>query len=116
LSAPGNAAPGRSVDFDLLPEKLRAWGADVAERMQCPPDFVAVSGMAALGSILGRKVAIRPKIEDDWQGEPNQWALVIGRPGVLKSPAMEEALRPVKKLEAKAERDFQGRARHPCAR
>ena len=103
---PETLLPVAPFDFDLLPEKLRAWGADVAERMQCPPDFVAVSGMAALGSILGRKVAIRPKIEDDWQENPNQWALVIGRPGVLKSPAMEEALRPVKKLEAKAERDF----------
>ena len=31
------------------------------------------------------------------------WALIIGRPGVLKSPAMEEALRPLKALSAKAE-------------
>ena len=34
------------------------------------------------------------------------WALLIGRPGVLKSPAMEEALRPLKRLSAKAEDAF----------
>ena len=32
--------------LDLMPEKLRPWVADVTERMQCPPDFVAVSLMA----------------------------------------------------------------------
>ena len=34
------------------------------------------------------------------------WALLIGRPGVLKSPAMEEALRPLKQLSVKAEDAF----------
>jgi hypothetical protein len=28
-------------DFNLLPEKLRPWAADAAERMQCPPDYLA---------------------------------------------------------------------------
>ena len=67
---------------------------DVCERMQCPPDYVAVSVMAALGSIIGRKVMVRPQRADDWSVVANQWALAIGRPGVMKSPAMEEALRP----------------------
>jgi len=35
--------------------------------------------MAALGSMIGRKVAIRPQIEDDWEVIANQWALLIGR-------------------------------------
>ena len=34
------------------------------------------------------------------------WALLIGRSGVLKSPAMEEALAPLKILSAKAEPAF----------
>ena len=33
----------------LMP--LRPWIADVAERMQCPPDFPAVGVMVALSSI-----------------------------------------------------------------
>jgi hypothetical protein len=28
--------PVAPFDFDLLPEQLRSWGADIAERMQCP--------------------------------------------------------------------------------
>jgi putative DNA primase/helicase len=71
--------------------------------MQCPPDYIAVSLMAALGSMIGRKVVIRPQMQDDWEVIANQWALLIGRPGVLKSPAMEDALWPLRKLSAMAE-------------
>jgi putative DNA primase/helicase len=98
--------PVAPFDFELLPNQLRAWGSDAAERMQCPPDYVAVSIMAALGSVIGPKIAIRPKANDDWQEVPNQWAILIGRPGVLKSPAMQEALRPLKWLCAEASRKF----------
>ena len=89
-----------------MPEKLRPWVADITELMQCPPDFVAVSVMAGLGSLIGRKVVIRPQAQNDWQECANMWALTIGRPGLLKSPAMEEALRPLKRLSAKAEQAF----------
>ena len=95
-----------SFSLDLMPEKLRPWVADITERMQCPPDFVAVSVMAGLGSLIGRKVVIRPQAQNDWQECANMWALVIGRPGLLKSPAMEEALRSLKRLSAKAEQAF----------
>ena len=49
--------------LDLMPEKLRPWVADVTERMQCPPDFPAVSSIAGIGSLIGRKVVIRPQIQ-----------------------------------------------------
>jgi putative DNA primase/helicase len=98
--------PVAPFDFSLLPKKLRPWGVDVAERMQCPADFIGVSIMAALGSVIGRKIVIKPKSQDDWQVVANQWGLIVGRPGILKSPAMEEALKPLKRLCAEAERGF----------
>jgi putative DNA primase/helicase len=104
---PDSLLPVDEFDFDLLPDKLRPWVADVCERMQCPPDFVAASLMAALGSTIDRKIAVRPQVHEDWQVIPNMWALLIGRPGVLKSPAMEEALRPLRKLAAIAEKEFE---------
>jgi Protein of unknown function (DUF3987) len=100
---PDSLLPVAPFDLALIPEKLRPWVSDVYERMQCPPDYIGVSLMAALGSIIGRKVAIRPQVHDDWSVIANQWALLIGRPGVLKSPAMEEMLRPLRKLSAIAE-------------
>jgi putative DNA primase/helicase len=61
--------------------------------------------MTALGAILGRKIAIKPQMKTDWIEIPNIWGAFIGPPGMLKSPAMNEALRPIHRLEAEAVRN-----------
>ena len=90
--------PVVAFDPDLLPATLRGFVMDTAERMQCPPDFPAVAAMVALGSVLGRKVAIRPKQKDDWTEYANLWGVLIGRPSLMKSPPMKEMLGPIRRL------------------
>ena len=94
------------IKFDLLPSSLRPWIEDIAERIQCPPDYPAVAAMIALAGIVGRKVAIRPKKHDDWLVVPNLWGAAIGPPSVMKTPAIQEPLRPLKRLEIEAKREF----------
>ena len=60
---------------------------DIAERMQCPPDFPAAAAVVALGSVIGRRCGIRPKRQDDWMVVPNLWGAVIGRPVTRGLPA-----------------------------
>ncbi|MBI9085415.1 MAG: DUF3987 domain-containing protein [Desulfobacterales bacterium] len=108
MPLPDGLPPVTAFDFQLLPETLRPWAADIAEQMQCPPDYVAVAIMAALSAVVGRRIGIRPKESTDWTVTPNQWAMLIGRPGVLKSPAMEAALSPLKRLAAVAVDEYQG--------
>jgi len=96
---PDALPPVAAFEPDLLPEALRDWVADIAHRMQCPPDFTAVGAVVALSSLIGARAVISPKAEDDWQGVPNLWGLVIGIPGVMKSPALLEVVAPVRKLE-----------------
>ncbi len=91
----------------LLPPVLRTWVMDIADRAQCPPEFVAVTAVAVFSSIIGRQCGIRPKQFDDWTVVPNLWALVVGRPGILKSPAIHEGLRPLRHLEKLAREDFE---------
>jgi putative DNA primase/helicase len=96
---PCSLLPVEPFDNELLPVALRAWVADIAERMQCPPDFPAVGAMVALSSVIGRKACIKPKRYDDWQVVPNLWGAIVGRPGVLKSPALAEVMRPLDRLQ-----------------
>jgi putative DNA primase/helicase len=91
----------------LLPEIFRSWIEDIAERMQCPLDFPAVAAMEGLATVVGRRFGIRPKRQDDWLVVPNLWGGVIGRPGVLKTPAIQEPLRPVRRLEFDAGRAYE---------
>lgn len=102
IPLPDELAPVMPFDYELLPDRLRSWVKDIAERMQCPPDFVAASTMAAMAAVIGRKIGIRPQAKTDWTVICNLWALVVGRPGVLKSPSQEAGLSPLKKLIASA--------------
>lgn len=102
LPLPSNLPPVLPFDLQLLPETLRPWVQDTAERMQCPPEFPGTTAMIALGSIIGRKIAIRPKQRNDWQETPNFWGMVIGRPGLLKSPAISQGLEPLNTLDTAA--------------
>ena len=91
----------------LLPEVLQPWISDIADRLQCPPDYPAIGAMIALASIVGRRVGIRPKRFDDWCVTPNLWGAIVGRPGLLKSPALNEAMKPLHRLEALAAEAFE---------
>lgn len=93
-------------DFELLPAALRPWIEDISDRVQCPPDYPAVGAMIALASVVGRKITIRPKRYDDWTVVPNLWGVLIGRPGILKTPALLEVLRPLQRLEITAKDAF----------
>jgi hypothetical protein len=90
----------------LLPETLRAYAADVAERMQIPLDYVGIPFMVTLGFLVARKVGIFPKRHDDWIVSPNLWGMTIGRPGLLKSPAQERVTELASRLERESQENF----------
>jgi hypothetical protein len=91
----------------LLPDAFRPWIKDIAERMQCPPDYPAVAAMVALATVVGRRVGIRPKRKDDWHVISYLWGGVVGRPEVLKTPAIQEPSRPLWRLEHEAGRAYE---------
>ena len=107
MPLPDALPPVSAFDFDLLPKTLRPWIQDIAERVQCPPDFPAVGAMISLAAVVGRKIGIRPKRQDDWLEVPNLWGAIVGRPGVMKSPALRESMRPLARLEAQAREGFE---------
>jgi putative DNA primase/helicase len=104
---PDALTPVMPFDPELLPEALRGWVADGAHRMQCPPDFMAVGAVVALSSLIGARAVVAPKERDDWRVVPNLWGLIVGRPGVMKSPALSEAMRPLHRLESTEREQWQ---------
>ncbi|MGQ3888468.1 YfjI family protein [Legionella sp. CNM-1927-20] len=91
----------------MLPEAIRDYIFDVANRQQSLPDFAAVAAIVGLSALLGRKAIIYPKQHDDWAVTPNQWGAIIGRPSAMKSPSMKEALKPLKQLDISAAQQFE---------
>jgi len=89
-------------NYACLPDVLRGYVKDISERMQCPPDFAAVGALVMMAAIIGRKVGIRPKRKDDWIVIPNLWGAVVGNSGIKKTPALNQSLTPINKLQMAA--------------
>ncbi len=104
---PEELPPVKDFDQSLLPTSLTPWVVDTWERMQCPPDYPAVSAMVSLAGVVGRQIAIGPQEQTDWIVVPNLWGLLVGRPGLMKSPAMESMLAPIKRLVHESAEEFQ---------
>lgn len=103
---PAELLPVEPFPMAALPNAFGPLVADVAERMHCPPDFVAVPLLVAAASLVARHVGIRPQRRTDWLERGNLWALIVGRPGIMKSPAMSQALAPMDRLEARVAETF----------
>ncbi len=99
--------PVLPFDTAWLPAPFAGWISDIAERMQCPAEFPAVAAMAALSSVAGRRFCIQPKTQDEGYTEfPHLWAMLIGSPSLMKSPAMQAAMRPLRELERLACKEY----------
>jgi hypothetical protein len=58
---PNGLAPVEPFSSEFMPGALAPWIDDIANRLQCPPDYVAVSALTALGAVIGRRIGIKPQ-------------------------------------------------------
>ncbi|MGJ7039663.1 hypothetical protein J2Y63_002921 [Shinella sp. BE166] len=49
---------------EMLPEALRGYVFDVADRQQSVPDFVAVAALTGLAAMIGNRIRVAPKQND----------------------------------------------------
>jgi putative DNA primase/helicase len=94
----GDLLPVSPLEPEMIPEPFRAWCLDISDRVWCPLEYLAAALIVILSGLIGRRIAIRPKRHDDWTVIPNLWGAIVGPPGSLKTPAVEEVCRPLKKL------------------
>lgn len=99
--------PVPTLNPDHLPDVLRDAALDIADRMQCPVDFVAVTMLNAAGAAIGNEVGICPRANDQtWRAFAAIWGGIIAEPGSNKSSAMAEAHRPLTNLEERAHAEY----------
>jgi hypothetical protein len=98
------AAPAMPVA--LVPEPLREWVADISQRMRVPVEMVAIPALVFISSLVGPRLGIYPKKHDDWLVVPNLWGAIVARPGLMKTPVINEALNPLRRLVKRSREDF----------
>lgn len=107
LPLPAELPEVPTLPTELIPEPLREWIDDAAERTNVYREFIAVPTLTALGALIGRSVGIYPKQRDNWLVVPNVWGAIVGNPSVLKSPSIAEGTAPLRRLAAQAREAFE---------
>ncbi len=95
------------LDSRLIPESFKPWLEDISERAAIPIEMPTLAALVAAGAAVGRRIGIYPKRFDDWVVVPNLWGGVVCRAGMLKSPILQEAMKPLNRIAAKAYDDFE---------
>ena len=116
--------PVPPLDPIHLPFAIRDAVADVANRLNCPPDYLVVAMLSAAGSGIGNKIGIFPYANDEsWHVFPALWGGIVGDPGSKKTPSLQQAHAPLQHLENQAAQKYvqdminfeQAKAQHELA-
>jgi hypothetical protein len=95
--------PVPMFDSDMLPDALREAANDMADRLQCPIEYIVVSMLSAAGAVIGNKVGIYPRqFDETWEVYPALWGGIVGDPGSKKTPAIQAAHKPLRHIEEMA--------------
>jgi hypothetical protein len=100
---PGQLKPVDKLDPNDLPFSIRDAVIDIAERLSCPIDYVAISVIVGAGAALGNSIGILPKeFDSTWIVHSGFWGGIVGLPGSMKTPSLNASLKPIYFLEEQA--------------
>jgi putative DNA primase/helicase len=68
--------------------------------MQVPMDYPAAVLVLCLAGAVNRRAIIQPKANDSgWVVVPNLWGGIIAQPGFMKSPVIQNVIRPLNRIQ-----------------
>jgi hypothetical protein len=85
---------------DVLPEPIRRFVADGARSIGCDASYIALPLLSGLASAIGNTHRIQ--LRRVWTEPAIIWTAIVGESGTAKSPALELALRPIRKRQHQA--------------
>lgn len=92
--------PYRPFPVEALPDELRSFVVAASKAIGCDPCYVALPLLSGIAAAIGnsRRIEVKPT----WSEPAILWTAIVGESGTAKSPAMEVALRWVRKRQAAA--------------
>lgn len=88
----------------VLPEPACSFVLNASAAMGVDPSFIALPLLVGLASAIGNTHRLQLKL--GWTEPGIIWGAVIAESGCLKSPAMELALRPIRRKQAQALEEY----------
>lgn len=91
----------------LLPAAIEAFAREEAELMGVDPGGLAMAALAVCAAAIPDHVQIQVKRHDPhWRESARLWVALIGNPSTKKSPIMQRAADPLKRLDAALWRSY----------
>jgi hypothetical protein len=87
-----------------LPDPVDKFVMDAARAIGCDPSYVALPLLAGLAAAIGNTRRIH--LKHSWNEPAIVWGAIVGDSGTLKSPALEVALRPIRRRQHAAMKQF----------
>lgn len=81
----------------VLPEPIRSFVTDAAKAIGCDASYIALPLLSGLASAIGNTHRIA--LKRGWTEPAIVWTAIVGESGTAKSPAMELALRAIRKRQ-----------------
>lgn len=85
----------------LLPDIVAAYAEDQGELIGVDPGVIGMASLAAIAGCIDDRIVIQPKRHDPtWTESARLWVANIGDPSRKKTPGINKALGPVRKIAA----------------
>ena len=95
---------GSKIPLDAFPAKLQDMVLALSRRENYSLEYTMASLLAAASTAIGNAVNIR--IRGGWISSPILYMILVGRPGMGKTPPLDFAFRPIRKRDAKTIKQF----------
>lgn len=92
------------IPLDVFPAKLQDMVLALARQENYSIEYTMASLIAAASTAIGNAVNIR--IRGGWISSPVLYIVLVGRPGMGKTPPLDFAFRPIRKRDAKIIKQF----------
>lgn len=102
----GDVNPVKVSDFpvNIFPDILKTFINEVGDNANYSKDFLSVSVISAISTVLGRKIKL--KVNNTWETYPIFWFAVVGNPGSKKSHPVKFALKPLKNFDIENKKKY----------
>lgn len=100
--ASGVASSG--IPLDVFPQKMQQMILDLARTENYSIEFTATSLISAMAAAVGNSCYIR--IKGNWITSPILYVILVGRPGVGKTPPLNFAYKPLHDIDTEEHHKF----------
>ena len=92
----------------VLPPLIEEFAVDRGTTMGCDMSGIAVSALAVCAGAIPDSIRLQPKRYDsEWQEAARLWVLQVGDPSTMKTPSIQTATKPLRRIDNEMARDYQ---------